>query len=62
MNDKCYKCTRRYEGCHDRCDNYKPKQYGLNASDQEYESYLIEAKWRMKNSRNLFRRGTGIGI
>lgn len=22
-NNKCLKCTERYEGCHKNCDNYK---------------------------------------
>ena len=56
-NDKCYKCTKRKIGCHDRCPDYTPKDYSKYSSEWIYDDYLTQAKSRMKKERNLFRRG-----
>ena len=58
-NDKCYKCTKRKIGCHDRCPDYKMKDYEkeFNQAQQDFEHYLVQAKLRMKYSKNLFKRG-----
>lgn len=51
---QCRDCSRRYIGCHDRCQTYKDYKQSINkASKQkqdnaEYKMYLTDAIKRMK--------------
>ncbi len=57
LTTNCYKCTKRYIGCHGKCEDYIPNTYNEKDTDIEYNLYLGEAKARIKRSKNLFRRG-----
>ncbi len=56
-NDKCYKCTKRKIGCHDRCPDYTMKDYDEYSDKWIYDDYLAQAKCRMKKAKGLFKRG-----
>lgn len=47
----CYKCNRRYLGCHDRCKAYKDYKETLNkcksTKDYDYLDYLKQTMFRM---------------
>ncbi len=53
----CYKCNKRYVGCHDRCKAYKDYKETLNkrTKDYDYLDYLDVTIYRMNGY--VHRRG-----
>ncbi len=48
MSKPCLDCTKRYLGCHDKCDDYQATKPKYNQIVDEAKSYLFDKHWNLK--------------